>query len=61
VTGPSRATPAGLAYFRAADRPGCHQQHLGPRRLALTGVDIDDEKHDHRQKLQVVQSPGGQP
>ncbi len=50
-----------VEVFRAADRPGFHQRHLRQRCLALTGVDIDDEGHDPRPTLRVVESPGGHP
>ena len=50
-----------VEVFRAADHPGFHQRHLRPRCLALTGVDIDDEGHDPRPTLRVVESPGGHP
>jgi hypothetical protein len=45
--------------FRAADRPGFHQEHLRQRCQALTGIDLDDQKHGPRPKLRVVSSPGG--
>ena len=48
-----------VEVFRAADRPGFHQQHLRQRCLALTGVDIDDEQHDPRPTLRVVPRYGG--
>jgi len=50
-----------VEVFRAADRPGFHQRHLRQRCLALTGVDIDDEGHDPRPTLRVVESSGGHP
>ncbi len=50
-----------VEVFRAADRPGFHQRHLRQRCLALTGADIDDEGHDPRPTLRVVESPGGHP
>ena len=50
-----------VEVFRAADRPGFHQRHLHQRCLALTGVDIDDEGHDPRPTLRVVESSGGHP
>jgi len=50
-----------VEVFRAADRPGFHQRHLRQRCLALTGVDIDDEGHDPRPTLRVVESFGGHP
>jgi hypothetical protein len=48
-----------IDVFRAADRPGFHQQHLRRRCLALTGVDIDGENRDRRPELGVVPRPGG--
>jgi len=48
-----------IDVFRAADRPGFHQQHLHQRCLALTGVAIDDEQHDSRPTLRVVPGTGG--
>lgn len=45
--------------FRAANRPGFHQEHLRRRCLALTGVDISDENHVPQPKLHVVRGPGG--
>jgi hypothetical protein len=48
-----------LEVFRAADRPGFHQEHLRHRCLALTGVDIRDEDHVPQPKLRVFPSPGG--
>jgi len=48
-----------LEVFRAADRPGFHQEHLRRRCLALTGVDIGDENHVLQPKLRVVRSPRG--
>jgi hypothetical protein len=50
-----------VEVFRAADRSGSHQRYLRQRCLALTGVDIDDEGHDPRPTLRVVESPGGHP
>jgi len=50
-----------VEVFRAADRPGFHQRHLRQRCLALTGVDIDDEGHDPRPKLRVVEPLGDHP
>ncbi len=47
-----------VEVFRAADRPGFHQQHLRRRCLALTGVDIDDEREGPRPKPRVVPGPG---
>ncbi len=57
----SRRRELAVEVFRAADRPGFHQQHLRRRCLALTGVDIDDEKHDTRPKLRVVPGTGRRP
>ena len=48
-----------VAVFRAADRPGFHQEHLRQRCRVLTGVDVDDEKHDSRLELRVVEARGG--
>lgn len=48
-------------YVEAAARPGFHQRHLRQRCLALTGVDIDDEGHDPRPTLRVVERSGGHP
>ncbi|MHB1613135.1 MAG: hypothetical protein ACYCXA_08710 [Actinomycetes bacterium] len=48
-----------VEVFRAADRPGHHQEHLRQRCLVLTGVDIDDEEHDPRPKLRAVPNDGG--
>jgi hypothetical protein len=48
-----------LEVFRAADRPGFHQEHLRRRCLALTGVDIGEEKQVPQPRLRVVRSPGG--
>lgn len=50
-----------VEVFRAADRPGFHQRHLRQRCLVLAGVDLDDERHDPRPTLRVVESPGGHP
>ena len=58
---PSGHRELAVEVFRAADRHGHHQPHLRQRCLALTGVDIDDEGHDPRPKLRVVESPGGHP
>jgi hypothetical protein len=52
----SRRRDLAVDVFRAADRPGFHQKHLRQRCLALTGVDISDERHQ-RPNLRVV--PGG--
>jgi len=48
-----------LDVFRAADRPGFHQEHLRQRCRALTGVDISDEDHVPQPKLRVVRGQGG--
>lgn len=48
-----------IEVFRAADRPGFHQEHLRRRCRALTGVDISDEKRVPPPRLRVVGSPGG--
>ena len=47
-----------VEVFRAADRPGFHQEHLRRRCQALTGVDIGDEDHVAQPKLHIVPSPG---
>lgn len=45
--------------FRAADRPGFHQQHLRRRCLALTGIDLDGETHDPTPNLRAVPGTSG--
>ena len=48
-----------LEVFRAADRPGFHQEHLRQRCRTLTGVDIGDEDHVAPPKRHVLGGPGG--
>ena len=48
-----------LEVFRAADRPGFHQDHLRRRCRTLAGVDISEEKRVPPPRLRVVGSPGG--
>jgi hypothetical protein len=47
-----------IEVFRAADRPGFHQEHLRRRCLALTGADLSDEQHARRPTLRVVRGRG---
>lgn len=48
-----------LEVFRAADRPGSHQEHLRRRCQTLSGVDVSEEKRIPPPGLGVVGSPGG--
>jgi hypothetical protein len=47
-----------VEVFRAADRPGFHQQHLRRRCLALTGAHIDDAQ-EALPKLRALPGTGG--
>jgi hypothetical protein len=56
-----RSGRRGLAVevFRAADRPGWHQEHLRARCRALTGRDLLGEGGDPRPPLRSAPDPGG--
>lgn len=47
-----------VEVFRAADRPGFHQEHVRRRCRTRTGIDISDEKRVLPPRLRVLRTPG---